>query len=86
MTKGDLEVQLEALQSLLHHPGWAIVTDQMKRNAASQMALMRNATSQDLLLKHTYTYMAVQDLLEVPSLLMKPLVQQLQALTNTRKP
>lgn len=86
MTKSDLEMQLEALQSLLHHPGWVIVTEQAKKTAAQQMSLMRNAPSQDELLKHTYTYMAVTDLLEVPSLLMKPLVQQLQALTNTRKP
>lgn len=86
MTKSDLEMQLEALQSLLHHPGWAIVTEQAKKTAAQQMSLMRNAPNQDALLKHTYTYMAVTDLLEVPSLLMKPLVQQLQALTNTRKP
>ena len=86
MTKNDLEIQLEALQSLLHHPGWQIISERMRMNAAAQMAAMCNAPDQDTLLKHAYTFMAVQDLLEVPNLLMKPLVQQLQALnTQPRK-
>lgn len=85
MTKNDLEIQLEALQSLVRHPGWQIVVQQARRNIEASLAKMRNAKDSDELLKHTYTYMAVHDLLEVPDLLMKPLILQLQVLTKTEK-
>lgn len=79
-TNNDATLQLEALQSLLQSPGWQILSDQIRRTAASQMDKMRNAASQESLLRHTYTFMALQDVLAVPDLLMKPLVMQLQLL------
>lgn len=79
----DAVMQLEALQSLISHPGWHIIADQIKRTADSEFSKMRNAAVQDELLRHTYTYMALLDLLKVPELLMKPLVMQLQL---TKKP
>ncbi len=78
-------MQFEALQSLLQHPGWHILHDQMGRNAASAMAQMRNAKGPDELLKHTYTYMAVTDMMTAPDVMMKPLLQFLQVLNKPSK-
>ena len=84
--KEDIVMQFEALQSLLNHPGWHLLRDQMGRTAADQLARMRNAPTQDDLLKATYTYMAVTDMQAAPEVMMKPLHQYLQALSKTQKP
>lgn len=72
-------VELEALQSLVHHPGWEALTRRMQAQADVQLGAMRNATSSDQLLKHTYTYMAITDMIAAPGVLIKTLAQQLQA-------
>ncbi len=84
--KEDIVMQFEALQSLLQHPGWHLLQDQMRRNAAQALSQMRNAKTQDDLLKHTYTYMAVSDMMTAPDVMMQPLHQYLQALNKTQKP
>lgn len=84
--KEDILMQFEALQSLLQHPGWHLLQDQMRRNANVALAEMRNAKTQEDLLRHTYTYMAVTDMVSAPDVMMKPLHQYLQALNKTQKP
>ena len=84
--KDDIVMQFEALQSLLQHPGWHLLKDQMGRTAAQALSEMRNAKCQDDLLKATYTYMAVTDMQSAPEVMMKPLHQYLQALNITKKP
>lgn len=78
----ELEQTIEALQSLEHHPGWAIITAQLKRRADHEMVQMRNSTTQDSLLKHTYTYMALSDLPQAPRLLLEAMTRQLQSQTK----
>lgn len=79
MTPAELLQELEALQSLSHHPGWRIVSDQLKKKTAQELSLMQSATSQEVLLKHTYTYMAFADLPNLPAVLAGVLANQLQS-------
>lgn len=83
--KDDILMQFEALQGLLQHPGWHLLQDQMRKTAASELAKMRNADNQDAMLKATYTYIAVTDMMSAPDVMMKPLHQYLQALNKTTK-
>lgn len=64
---------LAMLKDLLEHDGWKLLEAQVRKTAADQFTKMRNAGSQDDLLKHTYTYMAMLDLLDSPHLLIKVL-------------
>lgn len=83
MNNRELVVEeLEALQQLKSSRGWETLTSRMKAQADAQLGYMRNATSADMLLKHTYTYMALTDLIEAPNVLIRTLAQQLQ---NTKK-
>lgn len=72
------KLDLEALQGLVRHPGWQLLSDRIKAQAAQQLAAMRNAPTQDALLKHTYTYIALADLPDAPEVLIKTLAQSLQ--------
>lgn len=83
--KDDILMQFEALQSLLQHPGWHLLQDQMRKVSQAELAKMRNAPNQDALLRATYTYMAVTDMMSAPDVMMKPLHQYLQALNKTSK-
>lgn len=77
MTSRDIEIQLEALMALDKHPGWLMLVDHLKKRSDMEMSAMRNAKSQDELLKHTYTYMALADLPNAPKLLGSVLQQHL---------
>lgn len=76
--KDELTQEIEALQGLVRSPGWAILTKRIKAQSDVQMTLMRNAKSQDELLKATYTYMALADLPDAPAILIKTLGSKLQ--------
>lgn len=76
----SLAQDIEALQSLVRHPGWQFMIKQISNRKEFAMNSMRNAPTQDQLLKHTYTYMALADLAEAPDMLIKTFTQQLQAL------
>lgn len=78
-----LEQEAEALQSLLHHPGWEYVMKRMRVKADTAMQGMRGAKTQDDLLKHTYTYLAVTELVNDPADHLKHVAQILQ---STKKP
>lgn len=77
MTPRDAEIQLEALMALDKHPGWLMLVDHLKKRSDMEMSAMRNAKTQDELLKHTYTYMALADLPNAPKLLGSVLQQHL---------
>lgn len=77
-----MERNLEALQHLANHPGWQVLLAHLKGRSDSEMAQMRNAKSQDELLKHTYTYMALADLPNAPALLAGVLKMKLQEHKN----
>lgn len=70
--------EVEALQGLLRHPGWDILARQIKASADVAMQSMRNAPTQDELLKHTYTYIALADLPTAPEVMIKHREQILQ--------
>lgn len=74
--------ELEALQGLVNHPGWEVLKTRIKAQADSQLGAMRNSSTSDVLLRHTYTYMAMTDLIEAPAVLIRTLAQLLQ---NTKK-
>lgn len=73
----DAAIQLEALQSLLQHPGWHIIEARIRGDLAQALARMKESKSSDELLRHTYTYIALGEILKTPELLMKPLVMTL---------
>ena len=75
----DLEMQVEALASLLRHPGWVLMSERIKGRAEQAMSDMRNAKSSDDLLRHTYTYMALQDLPSAPRIMVEVMTAQLAA-------
>jgi dsRNA-specific ribonuclease len=81
-TNNDATLQLEALQSLLQHPGWQIYVDQVKRMVAVEMSALRATKVSEEILRHTHRWIALGDTLLVPEVLMKPLVMQL---TVTKK-
>lgn len=70
--------ELEAYQSLVQHPGWELLAKRIRATAEESLRQMKGAQSQDMLLKHTYTYMAQLDMLESPAMLIRVLAQQLQ--------
>lgn len=70
--------EVEALQSLVRHPGWEILAAQIRASADVAMQKMRNGTTQDELLKNTYTYMALADLPTAPEVMIKHREQILQ--------
>lgn len=80
--RNSLQEQIEALQSLLTHPGWNILCKRIRAQADQHMTNMKMATSQESLLKATYTYLALHDLPEAPETMLRVLTQQLQ---TTRK-
>lgn len=80
--KDDVEHQIEALQGLIRSPGWKFLEGHIERRASQMMSEMRNAPNQDALLKSTYTYIALKDVLTAPEVMLKPLVMTLQTLTK----
>ena len=81
--RDDVSMQLEALQSLYHAPGWAILKDSLQRLADAHMAKMQAATNPDDLLTYTHKFLAVSDLAKLPEALMRQCQLQLQL---TKKP
>jgi hypothetical protein len=79
LTPREAENNLEALMALNKHPGWALLVEHLKARAENEMSAMRNSPSQDDLLKHTYTYMALADLPNAPALLASVLQMKLQS-------
>lgn len=78
--KQQLEQEIEDYESLVHHPGWERLVARIKGNADTQMSKMRNAPSQEELLKATYTYLALHDLPQVPEVILTALRAQLTRL------
>ncbi len=76
-TNDNAVLQLEALQSLLQHPGWALYKDHLLRTEQSVFHKMRLSKDPDELARLTREFLTYADVLQVPDLLMKPLVMQL---------
>lgn len=83
--KALLTEQVEALQSLSTHPGWEILCKHLKGRTDVLMTEMKSAPSQEVMLKATYTYLALHDLPAAPAMMLQVLTQQLQQLQTTRK-
>jgi hypothetical protein len=77
MSASLLREQIEDLMALASSPGWKYLTARIKGQCDAQMQTMRNAKSQEELLKATYTYLALHDLPEAPEMLIRVLTQQL---------
>lgn len=76
--QNTLKDQIEALQSLISHPGWEYMCGRITAQCEAQMSAMRNAPTQEALLKATYTYLALQDLTKAPQMLLGVMAKQLQ--------
>ena len=74
----QIEQELEEFEGLVRHPGWERLAARIRAQADNQMTKMRNAASQEELLKATYTYLALHDLPEAPTLLIRTLREQLK--------
>jgi hypothetical protein len=72
-----LREQIEDLMVLQASPGWEYLCKRLQAQCDQQMSVMRNAKSQEELLKATYTYLALHDLPEAPKMLIQVLTQQL---------
>ncbi len=76
--EATLKQDIEALQELAHSRGWRFLKDRLRKAADHELTRMKAAVVQDALLKHTYTYIALTDLIDSPEALLK-------ALTSTQK-
>lgn len=85
MNKQDMTLQLEALQQLVQSPGWQLLEQSARKQADNALALMRNAKTNDELVRASITYMAINDVMAAPNTLMKVLVQNLEVLNKQPK-
>lgn len=85
MNKHDITLQVEALQSLLNHPGWQLVAQLATKQSDEAMKQMRNAKTNDELVRASITYMAIKDVVSAPELLLKVQLQNLEALNKQLK-
>ena len=79
LTPREAENNLEALTALNKHPGSALSLEHTKPRTENDRSTLRHSRSQDDLLKHTYTYMALADLPNAPALLASVLQMKLQS-------
>lgn len=84
-TKQDMELQLEAMISLVRHPGWKLLEAAAAKQADEAMARMRNSKSNDELVRASITYMAIKDVMSAPDTIMKVLTQNLDVLNKKAK-
>jgi hypothetical protein len=80
--KQQVEIQLEAFQSLLQHPGFALYNEQIKAMTALALAEMKNAKNNEELAKHTYAYLLLLNVANIPEGMAKVLGMQLAAHTK----
>lgn len=85
MNKQDMTLPLEALESLTRHPGWQIFKQQLDKEVETQLNFMRQAKSQEELLRFTYTYLALKNVVVAPDMMMKPLITNLEILNKQLK-
>lgn len=71
--------QLEAFQSLLQQPGWVLYAEQIKALTGHALAQMEGAKNNEELAKHTYAYLLLLKVANIPEGLSKVLGMQLAA-------
>jgi len=84
MTVDDRELLLDAVERLLSSPGWTLVKAELEKKAAVALAGMASSKDSHDLARHTFTYMALKDTVNVPELLKNTLAQQLQQALNRK--
>ena len=78
----DLMGQVEAYQLLVDNPGWQLLKATIQARADEALKKMRNADSGDMVLKHTYEFLALKDLPEAPSVILQLLKSKLESELN----
>ena len=78
--KSDLELQVEAYDSLLRHPGWKLLQEEFRKRANASLVGMENAKDDSELVKHTHMYLNTCKLLKMPEMLRDTLGNKLQVL------
>lgn len=82
----ELMGQVEAYQLLLDNPGWQLFKRHVQARASEALKNMKLATTSDMLLKHTYEFLALRDLPEAPEQLFQHLSTKLNsALDKSQK-
>lgn len=84
MTLDELEKRADAFESLMRHPGWQLLCEELRKQSEVQLSHMRGAQTSDALLRHTLTYMALTDLPKSPELFATLARQQLQRLLEKK--
>lgn len=77
MSRDDLMMQVESYSSLLRHPGFLLLQEEIRKLEASTLTDMQNAKDAEALLKHTHAFLMLGRVLKLPKLLRDTLASKL---------
>ena len=80
----ELELQIDALQTMLKHPGWEIFAHEQSKQADALLTAMHAAKTSDELVRATVAYMTVKDVARKPEVMLSVLRDRLHSLTNRK--
>lgn len=79
MTRDDVDKLVDGYITLEQHPGWHQLVTQIRREAEVTLSQMKQAKTNDELVRHTQTYLTLLSIPEMPRRMTQTLQSQLQA-------